>query len=167
MPLNCLSLCKLDPANLSYRQMLRQAGEEVRRRQGLGQWLVPLRVLVAKTRLKAAKHKGDFRKVLQQGEVVLARTPEDIATHLDMALTGQGLNLPYLEAWLLEQACQQDPKNPEPLRRLGAVHQRQKDLDRAIAGLGGFASSCRTHRGRAEDQCPGDPGDDCPGELRW
>ena len=54
-----------------------------------------------------------------------------------MAMAAEGLNLPYLETWLLEQACQQDPKNPEPLRRLGAVHGAQKDLDRAIAAWEG------------------------------
>ncbi len=132
-----MSCCKLDPAHITYRQALRQAAEELRRRQGLGQWLAPIRVLIAKTRLKAAKHAGDFRKVLFQGEAVLARSPEDMATHLDMAAAARGLHLPYVEIWLLEQACKQDPKDPEPLRRLGAVHERQKDLDRAIAAWEG------------------------------
>ena len=104
--------CKLDPANLDLpRRCLRQAGRELPAPAGAGamaghrcaSWS-------PRTRLKAAKHTGDFRKVLQQGEVVLARTPEDIATHLDMAMAAEGLNLPYLETWLLEQACQAGPE---------------------------------------------------------
>src|SRR5439155_11186468 len=80
-----LSCCKLDPANLAYRRRLRQAAHEVRQRRGLGRWLAPLTALAAKTRLKAAKHAGDYRKVLVLGEQVLARYPDDVATQLDMA----------------------------------------------------------------------------------
>jgi len=127
-----VSCCKLDPAHITYRQTLRHVGQEVRSRQGLRKWLAPLATLLAKTRLKAAKHAGDYRRVLEHGEAVLARAPEDIATHLDMAAAAAGLNLPYVEIWLLEQACKQDPKNAEPLRRLGAAHERQNDLDKAI-----------------------------------
>jgi hypothetical protein len=128
-----LSCCKLDPTNLTYRRKLRQAAQEVRQHQGLGRWLAPLTALAAKTRLKAAKHAGDYRKVLIHGEGVLARSPDDLATHLDMAHAAARLNLPTLQIWLLEQACKLDLKDPEPLRRLAAAYEQQNDLDKAIA----------------------------------
>jgi serine/threonine-protein kinase len=128
-----LSCCKLDPANLTYRRKLRQAAQEVRQHQGVGRWLAPVRALAAKTRLKAAKHAGDYRKVLIHGEQVLARSPDDLATHLDMADSAARLNLPNLQIWLLEQACKLDLNDPEPLRRLAEAYERQNDLDKAIA----------------------------------
>jgi serine/threonine-protein kinase len=128
-----LSCCKLDPANLSYRRKLRQVGKELYEGHTLGRWLSPLRNLASKTRLKAAKHAGDLRKVLEQGEAVLARAPDDVATHLEMAEAAAGLNLPYLELWLLEQACKQCPNSAEALRRLARAYERRNDLDKAIA----------------------------------
>ncbi len=128
-----ISCCKLDPANLAYRRELRRLGHELSGRQGLGRWLSPLSGLANKTRLKAAKHAGDLRRVLECGEAVLARSPEDMRTHLDMADAAAGLNLPYLETWLLEQARKHLPENPEVLRRLAGAYERQNDLDQAIA----------------------------------
>jgi serine/threonine-protein kinase len=128
-----LSCCKLDPANLAYRSGLRQAAHEVRRRRGLGRWLAPLTALAAKTRLKAAKHAHDYRKVLVHGEEVLARYPDDVATHLDMANAAGRLRLANLQIWLLEQASMLDLKDPEALRLLAAAYERQNDFDRAIA----------------------------------
>jgi len=128
-----LSCCKLDPANLAYRRRLRQAAHEVRQHRGLGRWLAPLTALAAKTRLKAAKHARDYRRVLVHGEEVLARSPDDVTTHLDMADAAARLNLPHLQIWLLEQVCKLDLKDPEPLRRLAGAYERQNDLDHAIA----------------------------------
>jgi serine/threonine-protein kinase len=128
-----LSCCKLDPTNLAYRRRLRQAAQEVRQHQGLGRWLTPLRVLAAKGRLKAAKHAGDYRKVLVHGEEVLAYSPDDVATHLDMAEAAGRLRLAEVQTWLLEQACKLPLKDPEPMRLLAAAYERQNDLDRAIA----------------------------------
>jgi serine/threonine-protein kinase len=128
-----MSCCKLDPANIAYRRKLRQVGHDLYEHQGLGRWLSPLKNLASKTRLKAAKHAGDLRRVLEYGEAVLARAPDDVSTHLAMAEAATGLNLPYLELWLLEQACKQAPNAAEALRRLAGAYERQNDLDKAIA----------------------------------
>jgi len=128
-----VSCCKLDPANTAYRRQLRQVGQELHRRQGLRRWLSPLTTLLSKTRLKAAKHARDHRKVLEHGEAVLARSPDDVATHLEMAEAAAGLDLPYLEIWLLDQARKQVPDSPEPMRRLAAAYEQQKELEKAIA----------------------------------
>jgi serine/threonine protein kinase len=127
-----LSCCKLDPANIAYRRQLRQAGQEVFPRRGLGRWLSPLKALASKTRLKAARHAGDHRKVLEYGEAVLSRSPDDVATHLDMAEAATALNLIYLGTWLLEQAYKETPRNPTVLRRLAAAYERGNELDKAV-----------------------------------
>jgi serine/threonine protein kinase len=127
-----VSCCKLDPANTTYRRALRLVGQELRGRAGLGRWLAPLAALAAKARLKAARHAGDHRKVLEHGEAVLARCPDDTATHLDMAEAAAGLNLPSLQVWLLEQACKQGPGEAEALRRLARAYERQNDFKKAI-----------------------------------
>jgi hypothetical protein len=127
-----LTSCKLDPTNTTYRRRLRQAAQEVRQRQGLGRWMGSLTAFAAKTRLRTAKHAGNYRKVLDSGEEVLARAPEDLATHLDMADAAEALGLIGLHIWLLEQACKLALKDPEPLRRLALAYEKQTDLDRAI-----------------------------------
>jgi serine/threonine protein kinase len=121
-----LSCCKLDPTIIDYRRKLRH---EMRRRQGMA----PPTASDAGPRLLAARRAGDHRKVLEYGEEFLIQSPEDIATHLDMAEAAAALGLPALQIWLLEQACKQDPRNPEPLRRLARAYERQKDLGQAIA----------------------------------
>jgi serine/threonine-protein kinase len=127
-----LSCCKLDPANIACRRELRRLGAELYQGQGLGRWLSPLKALVSKTRLKASRHGGDHRKVLEQGEAVLARSPEDVATHLDMAEAATRLKLFYLETWLLEEARKAAPENPAVLRRLADAYERGNELDRAV-----------------------------------
>jgi tetratricopeptide (TPR) repeat protein len=125
--------CRLDPANVAYRKKLRQVGRELYERQGLSRWLGSVRDLPAKARLKAARHTGDHRKVLEYGEDILARSPEDLATHLAMGAAAGALSLPYLQSWLLEQACKQVPDSIEPLRQLAGAYERLKELEKAIA----------------------------------
>jgi hypothetical protein len=127
-----VSCCRLDPANIGYRTELRQLGQELYQGQRLRRWLSPLTALFNKTRLKAAKHGGDHRKVLVHGEAVLARSPEDATTHLDMAGAAAALKLPHLEVWLLEQARNEVPDHADVLRRLARAYERQKELDRAV-----------------------------------
>jgi serine/threonine-protein kinase len=128
-----VSCCKLDPSNLVYRRELRQTGQVLSGGRGVGRWLSPLTGLANKTRLKAAKHAGDHRRVLEHGEAILARSPKDVRTHLDMADAAAALNLPYLEIWLLEQANMQVANHHELLRRLADAYERQGDLDKAVA----------------------------------
>jgi serine/threonine protein kinase len=123
-----LSCCRLDPANIGYRRTLRQVGRKLRRR---GE--VPLGLEGARDRLEAARQTGDSLKVLEHGEEVLAVFPLDVATHVNMAEAAAELNLPELHAWLLKQACKQDPANVELRRGLARAYERQKQLGKAIA----------------------------------
>src|SRR5262245_19673661 len=80
--LNC---CKMDPANLIYRQHLRRT-EKIKFRNNLrGSRLAFLTTSTTKTRLKAAKASRDYLRVLEHGEDILSRNPWDIGTQMDMA----------------------------------------------------------------------------------
>ncbi len=127
-----LSCCKLDPANITCRRKLREVGQELYQGQGFGRWLSPLRALYGKTRITAARAGGDHRKVLELGEAVLARSPEDVKTHLDMAEAATKLSLFYVATWLLEQAREAIPENTDVLRRLAAAYERGNELGRAV-----------------------------------
>ncbi len=123
-----LSCCRLDPANIGYRRALRRGGRLLRRGG-----VVPLVSEGARDRLEAARQAGDPRKVLEHGEEVLAASPVDVATHVHMAEAAAELNLPDLHAWLLKQACKQEPANVELRRGLARAYERQKHLGKAIA----------------------------------
>ncbi len=107
-----LSCCQLDPANLRYRQALRQLKRK--RTALLGRLTAPLGKLAGKARLQAALRKGEYRKVLEHGEEVIAAAPNDIAVHLAMAEAAEALGLPRLATWLVEQARRRLRTTPHP-----------------------------------------------------
>ena len=97
-----LSCCRLDPANIGYRRALRRAGRQMLRRGEVAARLPRAR----RDRLEAARQAGDSLKVLEHGEEVLAASPEDVATHLNMAEAAAGLNLPELQCLAVEAGVQ-------------------------------------------------------------
>jgi serine/threonine protein kinase len=125
-----LTCCTLDPANLRYRQTLRQI------KQGpggvLGGFMSPLTKLLGKARLKVAQRKGDYLKVLAYGEEVLAHAPGDVEAQLKMVQAAESLGLLRLAFWLGEQARAQDSHDPAPLRALARLYERQKQFSRAL-----------------------------------
>jgi tetratricopeptide (TPR) repeat protein len=127
-----LACLKLDLGNLHARKALR----ELNQKGGgsfLGRWMGSLSNLANKGKVKAARAAGDHRKVLECGEDVLARRPDDVATALDMTASAQALGLTDLAAWLLEQACAQAPGNTAPARALAQLYEERKQLKQAIA----------------------------------
>jgi serine/threonine-protein kinase len=127
-----LSCCKLDPVTLMYRKMLREVVRDLGR-TSKGSWLGSLTNLPARGRLKKARHAGDHRKVIECGEELLCRTPGDIQTQIEMAISAEALGLPSLAVWLLDEARVRDPKVVSVLRQLAGVHERQNRLNLAIA----------------------------------
>src|SRR2546421_3500284 len=73
-----LTCCRLDPANLIYRQTLRQTEKRKYKNNLRGSRLAFLSTSTSRTRLKAAKAAHDYLKVLEHGEEVLARNPWDV-----------------------------------------------------------------------------------------
>src|SRR5262249_49415096 len=107
-----LSCCKLDPANLIYRQALRRTqrakynnnmkgGCQAGRRPG------PTRVCV-----KAARRQGKSPSVREQGERVLVLTPGAVGTHRDMPAAAAPLGLLDLPIWTPKQARHKEARNP-------------------------------------------------------
>ena len=125
-----LSCCGLDPANLRYRQALRQL--TAKRTALLGRLTAPLGKLAGKARLQAALRKGEYLKVLEYGEEAVAVAPKDVAVHLAMAEAAEALGLPRLATWLIEQAQAQDAHNPAPLRSLARLLERQGQFSEAL-----------------------------------
>ena len=126
---NCL---KLDPFNPSYHKTLREAN---RRADGgvLGRLFGSLNVLATKSKMRMARSSGDFRKVLEHGEEILARQPGDVDTHLELAGAAEELGQYDLAIWFLDQARKDAPTNVPLLRELAHMHEQVKNLKRAIA----------------------------------
>src|ERR1051325_9756398 len=80
--LNC---CKLDPANLIYRQALRRTEKTKFKNNLRGSRFAWLTTSAARARIKAAKRGRQYARVLEHGEEVLARNPWDTGAQMDMA----------------------------------------------------------------------------------
>jgi serine/threonine protein kinase len=126
-----ITCCRLDPANLPYRKLLRntvKAKFSNRRRAAWLSWLMTLR---ARTRLKAAKRAANHLQVLEHGEVVLASNPWDLSAQMDMAEAAEALGLINLAIWILEQACE-GADNIKLNRVLAILYEKRRDYPRAI-----------------------------------
>src|SRR3954452_17877189 len=66
-----LSCCKLDPANLIYRQALRRTEKTKFRNNLRGSWHARISTLPVRAKLPAALGAGSYPKVLELGEQVL------------------------------------------------------------------------------------------------
>jgi tetratricopeptide (TPR) repeat protein len=127
--LNC---CKLDPANLIYRQALRRTEKTKYANNLRGSRLAVLTTTAARARAKAAKRSGEFLKVLEQGEQILMRNPWDTGAQLDMADAAAALGLLDLAAWTLEEARQKDPHDARVNRALAGVYEKRGNFTQAM-----------------------------------
>src|SRR5271168_3472299 len=73
-----LACCKIDPANLIYRQELRQTQRAKYGNNQKGQSLAALRCLLGRLRLKRLMFKGEYREALVQAELIFMRNPWDL-----------------------------------------------------------------------------------------
>src|SRR5262245_15831117 len=128
-----LSCCKLDPANLIYRQALRRTEKTKFKNNMRGSWHARISTLPLRTKIKAALHAGDRLKVLELGESVLARNPWDTGAQIDMAEAADALGLLDLAVWTLEQARHKDPKDATVNRFLARMYEKRGNFAQAIA----------------------------------
>jgi tetratricopeptide (TPR) repeat protein len=128
-----LSCCKLDPANLIYRQALRQTEKAKFKNNLRGSRFALLTNTAAKHRIKAALRGGEYLKVLEHAEEVLARNPWDVPAQMRMAEAAEGMGLLDLAAWALEQARQKNPQDATVNRALARVYERRGNFTQAIA----------------------------------
>jgi serine/threonine protein kinase len=127
-----MSCCKLDPANLLYRQTLRRF-ERTRcprgaSRRWLGWWLT----FPARTRFKTARQAGEHLKVLEYGEEILCREPWDAHVHCDMGHAAEQLGLIPLAVWLLEQAWDRNMPAAALTRNLARLYEQQGNFKKAV-----------------------------------
>ena len=128
-----LMCCKLDPANLIYRQTLRRTEKAKYKNNLRGGWLAWLTTWPAKARTKTALKTGDYLGVLEYGERVLARNPWDVGAQMDMAEAADELGQLDLAVWLLEQARQKSQTLPALNRALARLYEKRGNFTQAIA----------------------------------
>ncbi len=128
-----LDCCRLDPANLIYRQALRRAAKAWFGNQPPRQWLAWLRTWRLRSQLRSAQLAGRYLDVLELGERILVGNPWDAAIHQQMAQAAESLNLPDLAIWLLEQARQVEPNHVELNRHLARRYESCGKFTQALA----------------------------------
>jgi tetratricopeptide (TPR) repeat protein len=128
-----LPCCKLDPANLIYRQALRRAQRAKFKNNRRGSRLARITNSGAKGRLKAAKRAGEHLLVLEHGEEALGRNPWDAAVQLDMAESACALGLLDLAIWLLEEAREKDDTDVTINRSLARLYEQRGQFTQALA----------------------------------
>src|SRR5262249_37641832 len=118
-----MSCCKLDPGNLLYRKALRKIEKLKHKNNERGSRLAFLTSSASRTKLKAAKAAGDYLKVLEYGEEVLARNPWDVGIQQELADAAQSLGLNNLGIWFLRQALRKDPENIAANRSIARLYE--------------------------------------------
>jgi tetratricopeptide (TPR) repeat protein len=128
--LNC---CKLDPANLVYRQTLRKAVKAKYQHNMRGSSLAMFSIWRIRLRIRAALRAEQWALALEHGEQALLRNPWDIGTQLGMAEAFLGLSLVDQAVWTLEQARQKDPRHLKVNRALAQVYEQRGNFTQAMA----------------------------------
>src|SRR5260370_16381345 len=80
-----LTCCKLEPANLTFRQALRKTQKAKFQNNLRGSRFAALTTSGRRARIKSAKRSANYLKVLELGEEVLARNPWNTKVQLQMA----------------------------------------------------------------------------------
>lgn len=122
--------CRLDPAQATYRQALREALHQGA--PGAPGWWHRLQAGYQRLRLQAAKKLGDPLQVLERGERVLAVYPRDLTTHLQLAEAALTCRFPDLARWLLQQAANEHGPHPRLHRAQAMYWEKQGDVKQAI-----------------------------------
>jgi tetratricopeptide (TPR) repeat protein len=128
-----LSCCKLDPGNLIYRQALRRTEKTKYKNNLRGSWLAGLTTFGSRAKLKTAKQRRDYVRVLELAEQVLVRNPWDTGAQMDQAEAADSLGLRDLAIWTLEQARQKNPRDLTLNRTLARLYERRGNYTQAIA----------------------------------
>lgn len=128
-----LECCRIDPANLLYRQALRRA-EKARYRNNLrGGWLAWLWNWTTHLRLARAVAAGRHLDVLELAERVLVNNPWDVTAQQALARSADALGLLDLAIWALEQARQKDASDAALNRELARLYERRGNFTQAVA----------------------------------
>jgi tetratricopeptide (TPR) repeat protein len=127
-----LTCCKLDPANLSFRQALRRAQKDKYANNLRGSSLAFMHMPGYKAKIKAAKAAGDYPRVLEIAEQALTVNPWDLGTQMDLADAFDALGLTDLAVFTLDQARQKYPKDATLNRAMARQLEKRGDFHKAI-----------------------------------
>jgi Tfp pilus assembly protein PilF len=128
-----ISCCRLDPANLIYRQALRRTEKTKFKNNMRGSWHARVSALPLRTKLKSALRAREYIKALDLGEQILVRNPWDTGAQLDMAEAADALGLLDIAVWTLEQARHKDPRDATVNRYLARLYEKRGNFAQAIA----------------------------------
>ncbi len=126
---SCLSLA---PFNIGYRKTLREFNRKASGAM-LNRWFGPLTTIAIRSRMHHAKTNGQWRKVLDHGEELLAQQPSDTEAHFEMLNAALNLNQPSLAIWLQQQGLQHVRNKAAFLRSLAQFFETRQDWKSAIA----------------------------------
>ncbi|HKA08461.1 MAG TPA: hypothetical protein VKD71_14475, partial [Gemmataceae bacterium] len=128
-----LTCCKLDPANFLFRQTLRRTQKAKYKNNLRGSRLAFLTTIRHRAKLKAAKRSREYLKVLEVGELILAKNPWDVGAQMDMAEAADALGLIDHAVFFLDQARQKSPKDATLNRALARLFEKRGNFAHAIA----------------------------------
>lgn len=128
--LNC---CKIDPANLIYRQTLRRTEKTKYKNNLHGSRFAWLTVWPARARVKAAKQAGDYLRVIDHCEEILTRNPWDLGAQMELSAAAEMLGLMDVAIWNLEQARQKHARDTTLNRALALLYEKRGNFTQAIA----------------------------------
>jgi hypothetical protein len=129
-----LACCRLEPANLIYRQTLREVGErpgpaDRTPRRGVRRWW---ELLAGWVKFKSAQLRGAAAAVLEYGERLLLLAPRDAGVQLALAAAAEKLGLAEVAVWMLERLLEQDAGDARAHRGLARLFENQQQLARAV-----------------------------------
>jgi tetratricopeptide (TPR) repeat protein len=127
-----LACCQLDPANLTYRQLLRQTEKDKYDNNQRGSRTAALTSGPAKLRLKTAKARGDHLKVIEHGEEILTGNPWDVGTQFEMARAADLIGLLDLAIWFMFQVRETKADDVHANRFLARLCEKRGNFKEAI-----------------------------------
>ena len=136
--------CKIDPGNFLYRQALRRAQKEKYGNNLRGSRFAFFTTPRYKAKVKNAKAKRDYLKVLEYAEDVFYRNPWDLGTQMDMAQSFDALGLLDLAVFTLDQARQKWSQDSTLNRALARLFEKRGDFQQAI-GLWQMVKEANPH----------------------
>jgi tetratricopeptide (TPR) repeat protein len=125
--------CRLDPANLLYRQTLRRAAKSRFRHNGRGHWLAWLYHWPLRLGLMRAVAANRPLEVMRLAERILAINPWDLPAQRSLARAAEGVGLVDVAIWSLEQARQTHPDHLRLHRELAELYERRGHYTQALA----------------------------------
>jgi cytochrome c-type biogenesis protein CcmH/NrfG len=127
-----LTCCKLDPANLLYRQRLRLTEKAKYQNNMKGSSVGWLTTGPTRARVKAAMASRDYLKAIEVIETLLTKNPWDVAAQMDLARAAEALGHLDLAVWSLEQARQKSGTDVALNRALARLYEKRGNFNQAI-----------------------------------